>query len=395
MQQHPRLTKSAMQLFVIFFMSLYVINVGYGFENTCQPLCQFRFVSKFFGGKPANGATVFTDGNSGNRFAGTYLGYLVIPVPANYLRGIDEQRRNFEECFPSYLAGIWHSAQQGGWWYYYLYALAVKVPLGIWDLVLWALVLTLWRVSATAVWFDELAVYLPAAALLLFVSSQTGFSCHMRYVLPFFPFVVIGTTKLAFYLRPKYWKRGTLVAVCLLWGISNSIAVYPHSLSYFNEAAGGPTNGHAHLLDSNIDWGQDLLFLRDWVKNHPDATPLGLAYFNAVDPRIVGVEFALPCPGKPTSEAGLERAELEHFGPRAGYFAVSVNILRGMPFRVPDGHGGWQPVSPEDYSYFRYFQPAARAGYSIYIYHITPEQANTIRLQMGLPTITRSTTEGT
>ena len=37
-------------------------------------------------------------------------------------------------------------------------------------------------------------------------------------------------------------------------------------------------NGPAHLLDSNIDWGQDLLYLKDWLDKHPQARPLGLAY---------------------------------------------------------------------------------------------------------------------
>ena len=37
--------------------------------------------------------------------------------------------------------------------------------------------------------------------------------------------------------------------------VGSSLAIYPHSLSYFNELAGGPTKGHYHLIDSNIDWG--------------------------------------------------------------------------------------------------------------------------------------------
>jgi hypothetical protein len=63
----------------------------------------------------------------------------------------------------------------------------------------------------------------------------------------------------------------------LLWSIASSLGVYPHSLSYFNELVGGPANGHAHLLDSNIDWGQDLLLLKEWLDAHPEASPLGLA----------------------------------------------------------------------------------------------------------------------
>ncbi len=48
-------------------------------------------------------------------------GRLPIPVPANYLLGIDRQKYDFDEAgFRSYLRGRW---RQGGWWYYYLYAI--------------------------------------------------------------------------------------------------------------------------------------------------------------------------------------------------------------------------------------------------------------------------------
>jgi hypothetical protein len=45
------------------------------------------------------------------------------------------------------------------------------------------------------------------------------------------------------------------------WLVASSLWIYPHSLSYFNEAIGGPLNGAEHLLGSNLDWGQDLRYL--------------------------------------------------------------------------------------------------------------------------------------
>ena len=53
---------------------------------------------------------------------------------------------------------------------------------------------------------------------------------------------------------------GLLVALALLWTAFSTLSVYPHQLAYFNELAGGPEEGHRHLLGSNLDWGQDLLF---------------------------------------------------------------------------------------------------------------------------------------
>jgi hypothetical protein len=51
----------------------------------------------------------------------------------------------------------------------------------------------------------------------------------------------------------------------LAWSVGSSLWYYPHSLSYFNELVGGPMGGPKHLLDSNIDWGQDLFYLKDWL----------------------------------------------------------------------------------------------------------------------------------
>ena len=103
--------------------------------------------------------------------------------------------------------------------------------------------------------------------------------------------------------------------------------VYPHSLSYFNELAGDPTGGHAHLIHSNIDWGQDLLYLKRWLDGHPEARPLYVAYCGTVDPHYLGIDYQLP----PVADPG---AAVPHLEP--GWYAVSVNFLRGSPFSCPE-----------------------------------------------------------
>jgi hypothetical protein len=367
--------KSAMaQALAIIILSVLVINLGYGFRGTGQPLGSFDFVSRTFTGPP-NSST-----GPSNRFRGHWLGLLPTPVPRDYILGIDVQRGDFEAGFPSYLAGQW---RHHGWWYYYLYALVVKLPLGTLALIAWGIGLSLLRYPASR-GADELFLILPAAALLAFISSQTGFNHHMRYVLPAFPFLMISAGKLSSNFDHKRWGRSLLVCGMLVWSIISSISVYPHSMSYFNEAAGGPENGHAHLLDSNIDWGQDLLYLKEWLDHHPEAQPLGLAYYQVVDPRIVGIHFHLPPPG-PNGLFLNDREYQAKFGPHPGYYAVSVNHLRGTEFVVPDGHGELHHTWRGDYEYFRLFRPIARAGYSIYIYHITPAEAEAVRRRIGLP----------
>jgi hypothetical protein len=368
----------------ILVLSLLVINLGYGFQGTGRRLGELPFVSRAFTG------VAIPPGFAGNRFRGIWAGGLVIPVPADYLRGIDVQRFDFENRIECYLAGEWRI---GGWWYYYLYALAVKEPLGTLLLTAWVLALTLLRHPSSAPMRDEWTWLLPAAVILGFVSAQTGYNHHMRYVLPAFPFMAVGLGKLAYFLDRRRWPGGLGVVLLLGWSLASSMLVFPHAMSYFNEAAGGPEMGSTHLNDSNVDWGQDLLYLREWLVAHPEAHPLGLAYYNYFDPRVVGIEFQLPPPARPLGMA-VDPDRDAQFGPRPGYYAVSVNFLIGTKFLAPDGRGGVLPI--EDRNHFRYFnafRPIARAGYSIHIYHITREQADAARRASGLSPLPGPTLE--
>lgn len=367
-----RWRRSFSQLLFIFIISLDIINLGYLFEGTCQLLGNFDFVSQSLRGANDQSWT-------NNRFRGSFLGSVPVPLPAEYVQGIDAQKKDFESGFPSYLHGVWRNR---GWYYYYLYALAVKEPLGTWILVLWSIALTLIHHRSAARDIQESMLLLPALVILFVVSSQDGFNHHMRYILPAFPFLAIACGKLAYFLRPGRRIWGSTVVVLLSWSVASSLAVVPHSMSYFNELGGGPTRGHDHLVDSNIDWGQDLLALKAWLDEHPEARPLGLAYFHFLDPGpYLGVKYTVPPEYYPGEIGGRPAGP----GPHPGYYAISVNLLRGATFNIPDGMGGWHYVGDRTaFSYFRRLQPLARAGYSIYIYHITPSEADTLRRELGL-----------
>ncbi len=99
--------------------------------------------------------------------------------------------------------------------------------------------------------------------------------------------------------------------------------------------------------------GQDLLYLKRWLDEHPEAKPLHLTFNGVYDASIAGIEYTLP----PTE-------------PQPGWHAVSVNKIRSRT---------------KQYEYFLKFEPVAMAGYSIYIYHITPDEANRVRKELGLP----------
>jgi hypothetical protein len=376
---------------IVVIVSLYVLNLGYGFQNSCWALKGYSFASHSFTGYNPNPDDAANDWPIGNRFRGTWLGEFVVPLPADYLSGIDLQRKDFEGRWDSYLNGQWRNR---GWWYYYLEAFAIKEPLGFLILILWGLSRAFSRCSGAAHPSEELGLAVAALVYLFVVSSQSGLNHHMRYVLPMFPYLMIGTGKLAYFFRRGQVKAATVVASMATWGIASSVALYPCSLSYFNEAAGGPEGGHAYLVDSNIDWGQDLLRLRDWLRAHPEAQSLHLAYFNSVDAQLLDIDYRLPTLGPRKGQSRDRPEDAAEQGPQPGYYAISVNFLRGMIFRARDGKGNWTPIPRDALGYFRRFKPIARAGYSIYIYHITDSDADDARRRMGLPPLMNAESKG-
>ncbi len=82
----------------------------------------------------------------------------------------------------------------------------------------------------------------------------------------------------------------SLIVTAALATLASALSVYPHELAYFNELAGGPRNGHLHLLHSNLDWGQDLLRAAEWERQHPMATPSYHLLMCLYDARMIGVQ---------------------------------------------------------------------------------------------------------
>ena len=173
--------------------------------------------------------------------------------------------------------------------------------------------------------------------------------------------------------RETGWNRGGILlgivsALLLAWSIGSSLSVYPHSLSYFNELAGGPKNGPAHLLNSNIDWGQDLLFLEQWVAKNANDAPVYTAFYNLYNPFDLQIEGIEPWPFRRQEEdAGLDRSATWDKSDHA-YYAISVNLLYDYPAPVRDREGRSYNIDRRPHGYLRTIQPVGWAGYSIRIF---------------------------
>ena len=325
------------QLGVILLVALFVLDLGYGFEGVFSTLNRVG----------PRSATV-----TGWLARWPLLGQLPLPFPEAYLVGLDAQKQVMESQHPVYLDGAWSVT---GFRFYFVWALLYKLP-HIWQAA------CLWGIIGGGLrWGDrsfriQLGYILIPAVVLFFTASLSGMQLGVRYILPVFPFLCLlagSSFAVAAGMSLGQWQQRFMVAVVLLapW----SLRYQPEHLAYFNELAGGPVGGAAHLLDSNLDWGQDLLELKHYVEKQPDRRWC-IAYFGSVPPGELGLKYDLP----PSRQ------------PQPGAYAVSVNYIQGRPHVVFDEQGRAQAVGLDEYGYLRGFEPTKRIGASILIFQIRP-----------------------
>ncbi len=352
----------------ILLVSLLLVNECYLWEGTGRRLGAFDFRSKTLSvertreGDPARRPVAPRE----NRFRGTFLANLPVPLPEHFLLGFDDQMYDVDCGFCKYLRG--ERRHGPGWWYYYLYALLVKSPLGTLGLGALAALL-FFRRGYRADLLGEAAILSPIVVFLAAISAETGLNSHLRYVLPIYPFAFVFVGRVG-RLSSSRWRVWTILVACALAANAISVLrVHPHYLTYFNEAAGGPLHGMDHLADSNIDWGQGLVALRDWLNENAAGRRIRLAYFGTMFPEVLGIDYELP--------------PLD--GPAPGLQAVSANYLLGVPFPAPNGEGRQSPLGLDALIYYRRFEPIAVPGNSIFVYDLTPEEVNRARHELGVP----------
>jgi len=336
-------------------IALFLINAFYEFRGSFRRLDSYEFISKALAGSEDWQSEQW----SNNRFRGTVIGLLPVPFPEDFLVGVDLQKWDFDRERWSYLRGEW---RDHGWWYYYLYAAAIKVPIGSWILMGIAIFGALRFRSMRAPYIDELLLCVPVVAILFAASSETGLNRHFRYVLPVFPFVIILASR-AFkaWDSTKHRLRFLLTGACT-WLIVSSVSVFPHSASYFNELIGGPSNAWRHLNASNISWGQDLRAVERWAQNHPENRPLFIkSYVHIVPPNMIGIPSIGTVPSMPTGAIEGLRNENRYL---PGWYIIDQESMLRMQ---------------GDYAYLRTLAPIENIGYSFQVFCITDAVADNLQ----------------
>ncbi len=200
-------------------VSVWVINVGYGFCGSGSPLGS----PDFAGVAPGGSSPPFGERPGGQALAdrsrGRWIGRVPIPLPVDYVNGLDRRwheretalARRIAEGSPVELAGRADARDYDG------------LPIGVWLLMLASLILLVSRPSAGASRADELALWLPALAFLALPMQAIGPLSPSLGVLLATPFVILIATRIAGLWDSSRRVIGWVAVVLALGGVGDCL----------------------------------------------------------------------------------------------------------------------------------------------------------------------------
>jgi 4-amino-4-deoxy-L-arabinose transferase-like glycosyltransferase len=263
-----------------------------------------------------------------------------VPVPEFFI-GMKQAGARTSGTTNMYLLG---QVRNRGWWYFFPVALLVKTPIAFLILTIIGAfaVIMKWK-NAGHDW--RILVPLVSALALMLVSLPTKFNIGLRHILPIYPLLAIlagfGLIQLWQVKRPL-WLARILAIGLATWMLASSAMAQPDNLAYFNEFAGKHPEGI--LVDSDLDWGQDLLRLSNDLHAR-GVDHVAIAYNGSADLKQMNLpSFDVLAPCTRTT----------------GWIAISLYDLEMSQPSV--GCGG--------FSWLEAYKPVAPVGKSIWLYSI-------------------------
>ena len=313
------------------------------------------------------------------------LAGLTLPLAHHLEQLLDIGNRSTKGA-ASYVLGDY---SRDGWWYYFPVAFALKTPfvtllaIGV-ALVKQAIQLVSGQLASHK---TVLATLIPAFGFLA-IGMTTSVNLGYRHLLPMLPFLVVfaavgfdsqgakerrgeevgGTRRRGDKERrvsgkrfPKLGREWVAIGV-FGWQLVATLWIAPDYLAYFNVLAGGPDNGWRSLVDSNIDWGQDLAQLATYVERE-GVDEIWLSYFGEGRPDYYGIPYR-GLTSYPPRLVHPAANPLYPKQPAPGVYAISATNLVGALFD-----------DKNEFAWFRVREPDAKIGYSIFVYDVPADSA--------------------
>ncbi len=271
-------------------------------------------------------------------------------LPQAYIWGLANTKHTEWE----YMSYFWGRVHRHGPWQYFPAAFLIKSTLPLLILLL----LTPWAergfIRRHSREFTFLLV--PVAVYFAVVMSST-FCIGARHLMPIYPFLYVIAGAAAATLMRRGPAFAAVAALLLAWQVVTTVRDAPNYMAYGNELWGGPLQVRNYLSDANVDWGQQLKTVKQYLdENH--ITNCWFAYFpdGAVQPQDYGIQ----CKRLPTP-SGLWWLNLPMNVPPEidGTVLISESDLDG----VESGDGALNP-----YDSFHQQKPVAILQDGVYVY---------------------------
>lgn len=269
-----------------------------------------------------------------------------IPVPGS--ASVQAYISQFKHRADGHLQYFWGEYTQHGVWYYYLGAYLIKTPLAL--LICFFISIIAWKKLKTKEKADNWIPFIAIGILFFIFSFILKLNIGLRHTLIILLFMIVCSAKVFQWQKWENFFSKTILCILVLWYILASLLIAPFFIPYFNELV-GPEHGPEYMLDTSVDFGQDLKTLKEYMEEK-NITTIKLRYSGFERPEYRNISY-----------------ELLECEPSTGIIAVSVNVLYGQFWQ----EGTENDFNWECFAWLREREPIERVGYSIYIYNITEQ----------------------
>jgi len=240
----------------VILFSWLIIWAGYGFKSTLAPSAtNVTQVAKNLN-KPDAILPITQDQTTIADKAYGAIRYVMIP--REYFKGLFMVLTHVDNGHDSFLLGQFSKT---GWWYYFPVVFSAKTTIP-------ALLLILAGIYYVIKSKDKRNAYFLVGALLYFAFAMTSkANLGLRHVLPVYPILYILAGILVVQ-KIKWFKIAIPILLVLIF--AEFLAVKPFYLSYYNQFYGGMWNGYKVATDSNLDWGQDVKRIAEYLDRNPE-----------------------------------------------------------------------------------------------------------------------------
>ena len=296
-----------------------------------------------------------------------FVNDLKIPMPEGFAGVAGQFYMEAAKSKATYLNGQIYT---GGRWYYLFEVLLIKTPI---PLIIFFFIALFFLIKYPRKFKSEFIVLLPILVFLGIHITRSNYNSGLRYILPIIPFIFMFSSRILD-IRLKKSMHNSLfkivISMLLIWYMLSAIFIMPNYMAYFNEFIGGPENGHNYLLGANLDQGQDLKKLSNYLKeNNIDA--IKLSYHGTFDPSYFNIsyeplpmEYYLPWSPeyKHPGYKPYKRPEgyKENCSKKYGIMAISVSNLHNVLL-----------INKSCFNWLSDYEPIKKIGYTIYVYNIT------------------------